>query len=73
VERERVMGLLDNLPGTWAAISISALSTQLGEGGVEELMARLTSEDGLLSGLDLDGDGNPINDLTRMARGLFNQ
>jgi hypothetical protein len=26
---------------------------------------------GLLSGLDKDGDGNPINDLADMAKGLF--
>ena len=51
---------------------LPALSAQLGEGGVEGLMARLTGEGGLLSGLDRDGDGNPINDLTGMARGLFN-
>lgn len=50
---------------------LPALSAQLGEGGIEGLMARLTGEGGMLSGLDRDGDGNPINDLTGMARGLF--
>ena len=50
---------------------LPALSAHLGEGGVEGLMARLTGEGGLLSGFDRDGDGNPINDLTGMARGLF--
>jgi hypothetical protein len=25
----------------------------------------------MLSGLDRDGDGNPINDIASMARGLF--
>lgn len=51
---------------------LPALSAQLGGDGVEGLMTRLTGEGGLLSGLDRDGDGNPINDLTGMARGLFN-
>ncbi|MGE3395282.1 MAG: hypothetical protein AB7H79_00090 [Sphingomonas sp.] len=50
---------------------LPALSAQLGEGGVEGLMTRLTGEGGLLSSLDRDGDGNPINDLAGMARGLF--
>ncbi|WP_321324602.1 hypothetical protein [uncultured Parasphingorhabdus sp.] len=43
-----------------------------GEGG---LMDKLSGDDGLLgkvSGfLDRDGDGNPINDLTDMAKGFF--
>lgn len=50
---------------------LPALQAQLGEGGLEGLMGQLTGQGGLLSGLDRDGDGNPINDLTGMARGLF--
>jgi hypothetical protein len=50
---------------------LPALQAQLGAGGLEGLMAQLAGQGGLLSGLDRDGDGNPINDLTGMARGLF--
>jgi hypothetical protein len=50
---------------------LPALQAQLGEGGLEGLMAQLTGQGGILSGLDRDGDGNPINDIAGMARGLF--
>jgi hypothetical protein len=50
---------------------LPALQAQLGEGGLEGLMAQLTGQGGMLSGLDRDGDGNPINDIAGMARGLF--
>lgn len=51
---------------------LPALQAQLGEGGLDGLMAQLTGQGGLLAGLDRDGDGNPINDIAGMARGLFN-
>ncbi len=51
---------------------LPALSAQLGEGGLDGLMAQLTGQGGLLSSLDRDGDGNPVNDIAGMARGLFN-
>lgn len=51
---------------------LPALSAQLGEGGLEGLMAQLTGQGGLLASLDRDGDGNPIDDIAGMARGLFN-
>jgi len=51
---------------------LPALQAQLGQGGFEGLTANLTGEGGMLSGLDRDGDGNPINDIAGMARGLFN-
>ena len=51
---------------------LPALQAQLGENGLEGLTANLTGEGGMLSGLDRDGDGNPINDIAGMARGLFN-
>ena len=50
---------------------LPALQAQLGEGGLEGLMAQLTGQGGMLSGLDRDGDGNPINDIAGMARELF--
>jgi hypothetical protein len=50
---------------------LPALQAQLGEGGLEGLIGRLTGEGGLLSSLDRDGDGNPVNDIAGMARGLF--
>lgn len=50
---------------------LPALSAQLGHVDLNGLMAQLGGAGGLLSGLDRDGDGNPINDLTGMARGLF--
>ena len=50
---------------------LPALAAHLGEGGVQGLLGKLTSEGGLLSSLDKDGDGNPINDIAGMAKGLF--
>ncbi len=41
------------------------------EGPLGGIMAKLGGEGGLLSGLDKDGDGNPLNDLAGMAKGLF--
>lgn len=51
---------------------LPALQAQLGEGGLEGLIARLGGEGGLLAGLDRDGDGNPVNHIAGLARGLFN-
>ena len=31
----------------------------------------VTGEEGIASKLDKDGDGNPLNDLTNMAKGFF--
>jgi len=50
---------------------LPALASHLGEGGIEGLLGRLGGQGGLLSAFDKDGDGNPINDLTGMAKGLF--
>lgn len=50
---------------------LPALQAQLGQGGLDGLMAQFTGQGGILSGLDRDGDGNPINDIAGMARGLF--
>lgn len=51
---------------------LPALASQFGEGGVEGILAKLSGgAGGLLSALDKDGDGNPLNDLAGMAKGLF--
>lgn len=41
------------------------------DGPLGGLMAKLGGADGMLSGLDKDGDGNPLNDIADMAKGLF--
>jgi hypothetical protein len=51
---------------------LPALQAQLGNIDLNGLMAQLTGQGGVLAGLDRDGDGNPINDIAGMARGLFN-
>jgi hypothetical protein len=50
---------------------LPALQAQLGHADLNGLIAQLTGQGGILSGLDRDGDGNPINDIAGMARGLF--
>ena len=51
---------------------IPALAAHLGsEGGIQGLLGQLTGSGGLLASLDKDGDGNPLNDITGMAKGLF--
>lgn len=53
---------------------LPALASHLGEGGgVEGLMAKLGGADGILGALDRDGDGNPLNDILGMAKGLFSK
>jgi len=52
---------------------LPALAAQFGEGGVDGLLAKLTGEGGILGALDSDGDGNPLNDLAGIAKGLFNR
>ncbi|MEM6475828.1 MAG: hypothetical protein AAF687_06645 [Pseudomonadota bacterium] len=45
-----------------------------GEGALGDMAGKLKGmggEGGIMSMLDRDGDGNPINDLTDMASGLF--
>jgi len=52
---------------------LPALSAQLGEGGLGGLMGQLTGQGGLLSGLDRDGDGNPMDEIADFAGGLFSR
>ena len=63
VDAEKLKGLL------------SALAEKAGLDGEGSLMEKLTGTDGLFgiatSYLDRDRDGNPINDLTNMAKGFF--
>ena len=63
VDAEKLKGLLP------------AMAEKAGLDGEGGLMDKLSGEDGLLgkmSGfLDRDGDGNPINDITDMAKGFF--
>jgi len=63
VDPEKLKGLLP------------AMAEKAGLDGEGSLMDKLTGDDGLLgkvTGLfDRDGDGNPINDLTNMAKGFF--
>lgn len=47
------------------------LAAQFGEGGVQALLAQLAGEGGLLAGLDKNKDGNPLDDIAGMAKGLF--
>lgn len=42
-----------------------------GDGPLAGLMAKFGGAGGLLGGLDKDGDGNPLNDIAGMAKGLF--
>jgi hypothetical protein len=41
------------------------------DGPLGGLLAKFGDADGLLGGLDKDGDGNPLNDIAGMAKGLF--
>ncbi|MEM8918643.1 MAG: hypothetical protein AAGE37_07260 [Pseudomonadota bacterium] len=63
VDAEKLQGLLP------------AMAEKAGLDGEGGLMDKLTGEDGLLDKmggfLDRDGDGNPINDITDMAKGFF--
>ena len=63
VDAEKLKGLLP------------ALAEKAGLDGEGSLMDKLTGTEGLLgtatSFLDRDGDGNPINDITNMAKGFF--
>lgn len=52
---------------------LPALAAQFGQGGVEGLLGKLTGEGGIMGVLDQDGDGNPLNDLAGIAKGLFNR
>jgi hypothetical protein len=56
---------------------VPEMAQQFGAGGEEGFLSQLTSGDGMLGKLggmlDRDGDGNPINDLTNMAKGLFSR
>ncbi|GAB5488214.1 MAG: hypothetical protein Pars2KO_17840 [Parasphingorhabdus sp.] len=63
VDAEKLKGLLP------------AMAEKAGLDGEGGLMDKLTGEDGLFGKVsdlfDRDGDGNPINDLTDMAKGFF--
>ncbi|AMO71387.1 hypothetical protein [Sphingorhabdus sp. M41] len=63
VDAEKLKGLLP------------ALAEKAGLDGEGSLMDKLTGKEGLLGKatrfFDRDGDGNPINDLTNMAKGFF--
>ncbi|OAO01208.1 hypothetical protein [Parasphingorhabdus sp.] len=63
VDPEKLKGLLP------------AMAEKAGLDGEGSLMDKLTGEEGLLgkmSGfMDRDGDGNPLNDITDMAKGFF--
>ena len=63
VDAEKLKGLLP------------AMAEKAGLDGEGSLMEKLTGEGGLLgkvSGFfDRDGDGNPLNDLTNIAKGFF--
>jgi hypothetical protein len=50
-------------------VSLDRLQGLLGEGGggVQDILGKVTSA------LDQDGDGNPLNDLGALAKGLFGQ
>ena len=54
---------------------LPAMAEKAGLDGEGSLMEKLTGEGGLLgkvSGFfDRDGDGNPLNDLTNIAKGFF--
>ena len=55
--------------------TLTQIASQLGgEGGLgqlSELLKGNSALSGLVSGLDKDGDGNPLNDLGDLAKGLF--
>jgi len=63
VDAEKLKGLLP------------AMAEKAGLDGEGGLMDKLSGEDGVFSKmtgfLDRDGDGNPINDITDMAKGFF--
>lgn len=63
VDAEKLKGLLP------------AMAEKAGLDGEGGLMDKLTGEEGLLGKmggfLDRDGDGNPLNDITDMAKGFF--
>ena len=54
---------------------LAAMAEKAGLDGEGSLMDKLTGDDGMLGKvtgfLDRDGDGNPINDITNMAKGFF--
>ena len=50
------------------------LSQLGGEGALDQIAGQLTGDSrfaGVLGMLDRDGDGNPLNDIAGMAKGLF--
>ena len=46
-------------------ISVDSIQGLMGQGGAQDMLGKLTA------GLDKDGDGNPLNDLGGIAKGLF--
>lgn len=63
IDAEKLQGLLP------------AMAEKAGLDGEGGLMAKLTGEGGMLGKvtgfLDRDGDGNPLNDISNMAKGFF--
>ena len=55
--------------------TLSSIVAQLGGEGSLGKFAQILKDNpqasGILGGLDKDGDGNPLNDLAGMAKGLF--
>lgn len=51
------------------------MASQFGADGEDGFLSKLTGNDGILGKvggfLDRDGDGNPLNDITDMAKGFF--
>lgn len=57
-------------------VELAAAKTGLDTGVLSQIVSQIGGEGSLtrFSGMiDKDGDGNPINDLTDMAKGLFNR
>jgi hypothetical protein len=50
---------------------LPTLAASFGHADVGGLLGSLQGSGGLLSSLDKDGDGNPLNDIAGMAKGLF--
>lgn len=46
-------------------VSLESIKGLLGNGGAQDMLGKVTSA------LDKDGDGNPLNDLGELAKGLF--
>jgi hypothetical protein len=66
--------LTQTLTETAAKFGVSPETLQsltAADGPLGGIMAKIGGAGGLLGGLDKDGDGNPLNDIAGMAKGLF--